>query len=85
MYMYQVRKLLANKNKDGFIVRTRDNYRTYDAALRKEQIEEIDDGEAYLTPTGQDEAITVLFDQIEWLSEEVFTLMAKVNRMEAGK
>lgn len=85
MYMYQARKLLTNKNKEGFIVRTRDNYRTYDAALRREQIEEISDGEAYLTPTGQDDVIAVLSDQIEWLSEEVFTLMGKVNRMEAGK
>lgn len=85
MYMYQVRKLLASRNKEGFIVRTRDNYRTYDAALRKEQIEEITDGEAYLTPTGQDDVIGVLFDQIEWLGEEVVDLIGKVHRMEAGK
>jgi len=85
MYMYQVRKLLANKNKDGFIVRTRDNYRTYDAALRKEQIEEISDGEAYLTPTGQDEVIGVLFTEIEWLTNEVISLAGKLHRMEAGK
>lgn len=36
MFLYQARKLLAFKDKNGVIWRTTENYRTYDAACRKD-------------------------------------------------
>ena len=84
MYMYQVRKLLASRNKGASSCEIATTG-AYDAALRKDQIGEIADGEAYLTPTGQDDVIGVLFNQIGSLGEEVAELQDRLNRMEAGK
>ena len=85
MHMYHVRKLLGNKNKAGLIIRTSDNYRTYDAALRNGQIDEVDNGEAVLTGTGQEDVITVMFPEIGMLWEEIFDLRRELKKLKEGK
>lgn len=85
MHMYHVRKLLGSKSKAGLIIRTSDNYRTYDAALRNGQIDEVDNGEAVLTGTGQEDVITVMFPEIGMLWEEIFDLRRELKKLKEGK
>jgi len=85
MNMYQIRALLETRDKYGLIYRTSTNYNTYDAALRKDWIEEAENGQAVLTDAGQDRAISTLFDQIGTLWDEVMELRRRLHQMEAGK
>ena len=85
MNMYQLRALLETRDKHGLIYRTSGNYNTYDAALRKELIVEVENGQAVLTDAGQDGAITVMYREVGSLWDEVMAMRRRMNQMEGGK